>query len=147
MLQPRRLHTTPCTKLLQHVASGSPDCKEADDDSEYEVEEIDMELLVSAMDAIPCNAITTSHQQTSAPPTATHKRLVTKQPSDQSTSPKRPNLSTVASKQLTILPPLSPVGAIVSIGPATDKAIDRLNLTDDWIVSLWHLITSHHNTR
>jgi len=134
---------------FRHVASGSPDRKEADDDSEYEVEEIDMELLVSAMDAIPCDAITTSHQQTSALPTATHKHLVTKQPSDQSTSPKHPNLSTVASKQLTILgrPPLSPVGAIVSIRPATDKAIDRLNLTDDWIVSLRHLITSHHNTR
>ena len=41
----------------------------------------------------------------------------------------------------------APIEAIVTIGPATDKAIDHLNLEDRWIVALQQLLTNHHSSQ
>jgi hypothetical protein len=41
----------------------------------------------------------------------------------------------------------APIEAIVSIGPATDKAIDHFNLEDRWIISLQRLLTNHRSSQ
>jgi len=41
----------------------------------------------------------------------------------------------------------APVKAIISVGPATDKAINNLGLEDQWIISLRRLLVNHRSSR
>jgi hypothetical protein len=126
---------------LQFNVDASADAN-TDNEFGYGDDPFDIEEVSRIMDAIPDSAVTTSYQPKSVPPTP-YKRQVTKRPQHDGSN----KIATVEKITASGRPFTSPVEAIVSIGPATDSVIDKLSLTDDWIVSLHHLVKNNRNTR